>query len=224
MVDQIARVRHQHVRGEPAVDLDAEMARRGAEIFLPGLARGAFAAADPGKHRGRCADFHIRVGAGLLDDAGDLVAEREGEGAPRRHVELLVAAEAEIAVVQMQVGVAHAATADPHQHLGAARLRRFHDRLAQRRRIGGHRLADHAGHANSSRERDETFDRNILCARGRVDPGAFEQRNGIDAKLLEALPQHLAALAERRFGDALQRAAVACERGRRAARAEPPRT
>ena len=73
----------------------------------------------------------------------------------------------------------------------------------------------------SSGERDEAFDRNILRARGRVEAGLFEQRNGIDAERLQALPQHLAALAECRLGDALQRAAVAGQAVRRAARAAP---
>ena len=63
--------------GKSAIDLDAEMARRRAEIFLARLAGRAFAAADPGKHRGRRADFYVRIGAGLLDHARDLVAERE---------------------------------------------------------------------------------------------------------------------------------------------------
>ena len=77
-------MRHQHVRGKPAVDLDAEMARRRAQIFLVGLARRAFAAADPGKHRERAADRDLRVRSGLLDRAGDLVAERERQRAARR--------------------------------------------------------------------------------------------------------------------------------------------
>ena len=60
-------------------------------------------------------------------------------------------------------------------------------------------------------ERDKTFDRNILRARRRVDSGVFEQRNGIEPERLQARAQHLAALAEGRGGDALERA-----RGRRA--------
>src|SRR2546423_9734560 len=103
MVDQIAWMRQQHVRRKAAVDLNAEMARRCAEIFLAGLAGRAFAAADPGKHRGRRADPYARIGTGLLHHARDLMAEREGQGAERGDIELLVAAEAEIAVVEMQV-------------------------------------------------------------------------------------------------------------------------
>src|ERR1043166_5403611 len=115
-------------------------------ILLAGAAGRALTAADPGEHRERTADLDFCLGPGLLDRAGDLVAEREGERAPLRHVEFLLAPEPEVAVLQMHVGMAHAAAADAHQHLAAFRHRRLRDGLAPRRRVSGQRLADHAGH------------------------------------------------------------------------------
>ena len=73
--------------------------------------------------------------------------------------------------------------------------------------------------AKRARERDEALDRNLLGARGRVDAGGREQRQRIGAERFQALAQHLAALAEGGLGDALERAAVAGERLRRAGRA-----
>ena len=73
---------------------------------------------------------HPQHRAGALDHAGDLVAEREGQGAAAAHVELLVVAQQEIAVLHVQVGVAHAAAVNADEHLGAARLRHLGDGLA----------------------------------------------------------------------------------------------
>ena len=47
-VEQIARMRHQHVRGVAAVDGDAERAGRVAHVLVAALAQPALAAADPG--------------------------------------------------------------------------------------------------------------------------------------------------------------------------------
>ena len=141
------------MRRKAAVDLNAEMARRRAQVFLARPCRRRIRRSRSREIPPPACRPHVRIGPRLLDHTRDLVAERERQRAARRHVELLVAAEAEIAVVQMQVGMAHAAATDPHQHLGAVRLRRFDHRLAQRRRVGGHRLADHAGHAIPLRAR-----------------------------------------------------------------------
>src|SRR6185312_3808126 len=62
-----------------------------------------------------------------------------------------------------------------------------------------------------SREIDEALDRDFLRARGRLDAGCLQQCEPIDAERLETLPQHLAALAERRLCHSLQRARSACE-------------
>ena len=77
MVDQIARMRHQHVRGKTAVDLDAEMAGRRAQILFLRPAGRALPAADPREHREGFSCLDVRFRARLLDDARDLVAERE---------------------------------------------------------------------------------------------------------------------------------------------------
>jgi hypothetical protein len=82
VVDQVARMRHQHMGGEAAVDLDAEIARRRAEIFLSRAAGRALAAADPGKHGRRLSGLHLGVGTGFLHHARDLVSEREQGARP----------------------------------------------------------------------------------------------------------------------------------------------
>src|SRR4051794_24158358 len=104
-------MRHQNVSGEAAVDLNAEVTRCCAEIFFARLAGCAFAAADPRKYGRRGANLHVRIGTGLLDHAGNLVTERERQRTVRRDVQLPVAAEAEIAIVKMQVRMADATAA-----------------------------------------------------------------------------------------------------------------
>ena len=85
VIDQIARMRHQHMRGEAAVGGDAEMAVGVAEIFLAGLAGRASAAADPGIDRDPRAGLRARrLRPHALDHARDLVAERERQRAARR--------------------------------------------------------------------------------------------------------------------------------------------
>src|SRR5262249_39218667 len=149
VIDEIARMRHQHVGGEAAVEIDADMARGGAVVLLAVPARNALAAADPGVDRDLVAGLRVRgVETDAIDHAGDLVAEREGQGAALADVELLVAAEPEVAVLHVHVGMAHAAALDPHKHLAAARLGRLDDGLAQRRRVGDERLADELCHAS----------------------------------------------------------------------------
>ena len=140
--DQIARMRHQHVRGKAAVGGDAEMAVGRAQIFLAGAAGRAGAAADPGIDRDLRAGLRARgVRSRALDHARDLVAERERQRAAGAHVERLAVAEREIAVLHVQVGMADAAALDAHQHLGALRLRAIDDGLAERGFIGGEREA-----------------------------------------------------------------------------------
>src|SRR5262249_60123246 len=116
MVDEVAWMRHQHVGGKPAVGVDAEMARRRADVLLAAPAGGALAAADPWIDRDRRARRDpLRGLAEALDDAGDLVAEREGKRPAGPHVELLVVARQAITVLHVQVGRADAAArgADP---------------------------------------------------------------------------------------------------------------
>ena len=81
-----------------------------AQILLAAEARGAGPAPDPGIDGNAAAnDGGIGFGADAFDHAGNLMTEREGQGASRADVKFLIAAEGEIAVLQMQIGVAHAA-------------------------------------------------------------------------------------------------------------------
>ena len=147
VIDQIARMRDEHVAGKAAVGGDAEMMMVGAQVLLAGTAGRAGAAADPGIDRDAVADhraFGIRSCA--FDHAGDLMAERERQRAILGDVEPLVVAEREIAVLQMQVGMAHAAAFDAHQHFAAARRRTIDDGLAERLPVSDQRLAMHFRH------------------------------------------------------------------------------
>src|SRR6202012_5779435 len=115
-----------------AVDRDAEEALLDAEVLVAIGAVAALAAADPGKHRALLADQlpgHVRPD--LVDDAGDLMAERERQGHAARGVELLAAAEIGVAVLDVQVGMAQAAALDAHQDLASLRFWRVDDGLAQ---------------------------------------------------------------------------------------------
>ena len=120
--------------GKAAVDGDAEEALLDAEVFVAVGAVAALAAADPGEYRLLLADQVLRrIGADFVDDAGDLVAERERQRHAARGVELLAAAEIGIAVLDVQVGMAQPAAFDADQDFAALRLRRVDDGLAQGR-------------------------------------------------------------------------------------------
>ena len=141
---------------------------------------------------------------------------------PARDVELLVAAEAEIAVLQVEVGMAHAAAADAHQHFAcrAARAPRRPSRTAASRRrssIGGS-----CGSCDSPLASATKPSTAISSARAVGSRPAFSSSGmGSSAERLQARAQHLAALAEGRRGDALERAAVAGQGIRARARAAP---
>ena len=143
-VEQIARMRHQHVGGIAAVDGDAERAGRIAHVLVAARAQPALAAADPGIGGVELAWRHaLRLGARRLHGAGDLVAQGEGQRAVAAHIELLAAAQIEIAVLQVDVGVAYAAMRDAQQHLAALRLGRGRLRGLQRLSVVDERLAVH---------------------------------------------------------------------------------
>ena len=152
----------------------------------------ACAAADPGKHRDRAADRHVRIRAGPLDHAGDLVAEREGQRArAARDVELLVAAEAEIAVLQVQVGMAHAAAADraPAPRCRAAPAPRRRSRTAAPRRrssIGGSCGSSAAQFLVGERATKPSTAISSARAVGSI-PAASSSGIGIDAERPQAL-------------------------------------
>ena len=115
--------------------------------LLPRRTPGTGTAPDPWINRHAMADGHVLgLRAGAFDDSGDLVPEREWQRAACGHVELFVPTQREVAVLQMQVGMAYAATLDAHQHFAAARRGAVHDRLAERLAVGNERLAMHFSH------------------------------------------------------------------------------
>ena len=76
------------------------------------------AAADPRKHRLLRADQVAGdIRTDFLDDAGDLVAQRERQRHAARRVELLAAAEIGVTVLDVQVGMTQPAALDADQHL-----------------------------------------------------------------------------------------------------------
>ena len=159
-------MRNEDVGGEPAIDGDAEMTMVRAQILLAADARGADAASDPGIDRDAMANDRVgRLLSSAFDHAGDLVAKREGQGPSRADVELFIAAEREIAVLQVQIGMAYAATLDAHQHFAAAWRRAVDDGLAQRLPVGDERLAMHLGHggvlSDGVRRRHHARDRGV---------------------------------------------------------------
>src|ERR1700733_5384748 len=134
-------MRHQYMRRKAAIGGDAEMMMRGAQILLTGAASGAFPAADPRVDRHAAANSRA---AGSLsrgfDHAGDLVPKCERQRAVLGNVEPLVAAQREIPILQMQVGMAHAAALNAHENLAAARGRAIRHRLTERLAISDKRL------------------------------------------------------------------------------------
>ena len=140
-------MRNKNMRGESAIDGDAEVTMVRAQILFATAARGTDPATDPRIDRDTMADLRIgRILACAFDHAGNLVTERERQGPSGADIELFVAAEGEVAVLQMQVGMAYAATLDANQHFAAARLWTVDDRLAKRLPVSDQRLAVHLAH------------------------------------------------------------------------------
>jgi hypothetical protein len=95
------------VAGESSVDGHAEKALLDAEIFFAFGAVSAPAAADPREYRFPGADQAFRhIGTDFLDDACDLVSERERECHAARGGKLLAAAEIRITILDVQIGMA----------------------------------------------------------------------------------------------------------------------
>ena len=78
------------------------------------------------------------------------------------------------------------------------------------------RLSCSAGPLQGARQRDEAFHRNLLRTLGCLNSRFRQQCSGIGAEGSQALPQHLPALAEGCFGDALQHAGGRKDSGARA--------
>ncbi len=124
MRQQVAAVRHDHMRAVAAGAPRPQGARVQAEQLLALLAYRAFAAADPRVGDDLVADGDPgRIGAEGRDLAGDLVSHRERQlDAARFERDLPAVAEVEVPVPDVHIAVAHARRLDPQQHLLASGL------------------------------------------------------------------------------------------------------
>src|SRR6516162_2754797 len=139
------------MRGKAAVNRNAKVPRRRADVLVADFAGGALAAADPRVDGDLAPGLDFRIRPGTFDCPGDLVPEREWQGAALPHVELFAVAEQKIAILHMQVGMADAAAGDTHQHFTALRPRGLDHRFTQRRSISGERLTVHLHGADFTR-------------------------------------------------------------------------
>jgi hypothetical protein len=121
-----------------------------AQRFSSPQTLATLAAADPGKNRFPRTDQLVRYfRTNLLDDAGDLMSQRERQRHATRGVEPLAAAEIGIAILNVKVGMAQSATFDPDQGLPPRWLGRIDDCFAERRIELDQRLASHERHGGS---------------------------------------------------------------------------
>ena len=127
---------HEHMCCKAAVNSRAEMPRRLADVFIARLAGGALSATDPGIDRDLRADFGFCIRSRLFNHAGDFVSERKGQSATGAYVERFAVAQFKKSVLHVQIGMADAASRNPHQYFAALRARRVDHRLAQRCAVG----------------------------------------------------------------------------------------
>src|SRR6516164_367558 len=121
---------------------------RGTHVLFAGATGRAGAAADP-RIDGDFAANNGAVGVPTcgFDDSSNFVPKREWQSAVFGDVEAFIAAEREIAVLHVQIRMAHSAAGDADQNLGAARRRTVRNRFAQRLPISDKRLAAKLAHA-----------------------------------------------------------------------------
>src|SRR5262245_25396628 len=131
------------MRGKAAVDGYPEVARRHTNILVTELAGGALPAADPGIYGDLATRLYVGIRPGAFDPAGNFMTKRERQRTPGANIKPFLAAEGKIPILHVQIGVADAATFDPHQNLGVLWSRNVRDRLAQRTSIDGQRLPVH---------------------------------------------------------------------------------
>ena len=117
--------------GKAAIDGNPEVTRRDTNILVTDLAGGALPAANPGIYGDLAARSYIGVRPNAFDFAGNFMTKRKRQRTPGANIKLLFTAECKVPILHVQVGVADAATFDPHQHLGALWPRYVHDRLTQ---------------------------------------------------------------------------------------------
>ena len=90
--------------GKTAVDGNADEALLDAEVFIAVRAVAALAAADPGEYRLLLSDQVLwSIWTDLLDDARDLMSQRERQRHAACGVEPLAAAKIGVSVLDMQV-------------------------------------------------------------------------------------------------------------------------
>src|SRR6266478_8518874 len=145
-VDQVFRVRHEKVRGIGPGAIHTQESGFQAVIVLPRLADRTLAAADPGIHDALLPQLHF-LGARThrLDDTEGLVSRREGwHAAALFHVETLAAAPIEIALPDMQVGMAHPRAGNPDEDFCPLGLRSFSEYCLQWPAVLDDLVADHA--------------------------------------------------------------------------------
>src|SRR6516164_7643792 len=119
-------MRHQNVRGETAVCGDPEMMVRRTHVLFARAASCAPAAADPGIDRSMPAyGCAFRLVTHRFDDARDLMPKRKRQYTIFGDIELFVAGQREVAVLDMQIRVAHSAACHADENLAAAGDRTF---------------------------------------------------------------------------------------------------
>src|SRR5262249_48052709 len=126
---------HQHVRGVGAGTVHAEEAApRDAVVVLARFADGALAAADPRIDELLLPDLDpFGPRAERLHHPEGFVSGRKGRyAAAVLHVKALAGPEIEVAIPDVQVGVAYARARNAHQDFGSLRLGRLLERLLQR--------------------------------------------------------------------------------------------
>src|SRR6185295_10256394 len=138
IIEQIAWMRHQHVSCIAAIDLNADLTRLEAKMLVATRAKSTLAAADPRIDNDTAARFRVLgFGAGRFDRAFDLMSEREGKRTSAGEFKFSPAAEIEISLMQMNVGVANAAMPDADEDFAAHGHRHLADCFAKRNTVIG---------------------------------------------------------------------------------------
>jgi hypothetical protein len=126
---------HEDIRRKTPVHVNSEMTGSRANVLVTHFARSALPATDPGIHGDLGTGFCIGIRSRAFDRTGNFVAERERQRAPGADVEFLVATQRKVTILHVQVGMADATSLDPHQDLGALRLRDVNGGFAQGRAV-----------------------------------------------------------------------------------------
>ena len=129
-IEQIARMRHQHMVGKSSRGDNAKRTARRAKLFFAAQAARAFAAADPGKHDALFADGHtLGIGAQRDDFAVNFMTQHLAGSADFKP---LAMAKIKHSVVQVNIRMANSTGECLQQHFGALWNGRFRSPLASR--------------------------------------------------------------------------------------------